>query len=381
MKRILLVNQYTTKIFLDIVNAFLKDDYEVILFTGNHDFPEIKNDKFKIIQSIKYKRSNWLARLSTWILFSLHFFLYVIFSGRKKSILLASNPPFVFFVAWLVKIIKGCNYYLLVYDLYPDVIYNMGFLSEKNVSMRLWNKLNKPVFNKSNLIFTISDGLKDLIKARTSTSIKVINNWGDNNHLKPLPKSQNWFAKKYDSINKLTLMYSGNFGLTHGLEAILKVSRKLNNNPNIQFFLIGEGSKKKRIVGEIKKYHLDKVNVLPFQPYENLQYTLTTADFGIVMLDERAENVSVPSKTYYLLAAGCALLCIASPDSELGKIVKKYKIGVVFRPNEIDEIVKFIQNVTTDELNKYKANALKASKDFTPKNADFYVKSIEKFHG
>lgn len=80
-----------------------------------------------------------------------------------------------------------------------------------------------------------------------------------------------------------------------------------------------------------------------------------------------------------MLAVGCALLCIAGRDSELGGIVGKYQAGEIFAPDEVDRIADFVLGMKNDaeKLERYKRNARKAALDFTPENARQYVNRYE----
>ena len=72
---------------------------------------------------------------------------------------------------------------------------------------------------------------------------------------------------------------------------------------------------------------LKNVLLLPYQKKEILPFSLGAADIGIVTLSEGAENISVPSKTYYTLAAGSAIIALASLESELALLIEKYNCG------------------------------------------------------
>src|ERR1035438_9355151 len=130
----------------------------------------------------------------------------------------------------------------------------------------------------------------------------------------------------------------------------------------------------------IKEKNLANILLLPYQDKKMLPYSLACADVGVVTLNSGAENISVPSKTYYILAAGSAILALAPTASELGLLIEKYDCGEIFSGNNVNEVVNFIvklwQNV--ELLNQYKTKARLASMDFTPTNAQLFLKTINK---
>jgi len=144
------------------------------------------------------------------------------------------------------------------------------------------------------------------------------------------------------------------------------------------FLLIGDGTKKAMIEDMKEQMGLDNLIILPYQSPDVLPYSLTTADIAIVTLSSGAEDLSVPSKTYNMLAAGAALLVIASAKSELAKLITTYNCGEQFEEHETDRMIAFIQSLKNDptKLQQLKENARKASHDFTPANALEYPRRL-----
>ena len=109
---------------------------------------------------------------------------------------------------------------------------------------------------------------------------------------------------------------------------------------------------------------------------KRLPYALAAADLGVVTLNNATTLLSVPSKTYNLLAAGVPLLCISSASSELANIVEKYDNGKNFQVNEIETIASYILHLSEnqEELKILSKHSLIAAKDFSRDNANLYVR-------
>jgi len=112
---------------------------------------------------------------------------------------------------------------------------------------------------------------------------------------------------------------------------------------------------------------------LPFQNPNVLPFSLTCADFGVVSLKSGAESLSVPSKLYYQLAAGNAIIGITEENSELALIINKYKCGKVTSPGDAEGLIQYLLNLNQDAIQKYKDQARIASNDFTNLNAYKFV--------
>ncbi len=378
-KKYIFIVNVTRQLSIDILNYFNQQGAEIHLITGVLEVNYAPLDpNIKVTYFIKYQSTSSFKRLYTWILFSIYSFFYVLFSSRKKELILIASPPFIVFIGLFFKKIRNQNYHLIIWDLYPDVLINFGVLKENSFIIRIWKKLNVKCFSFASTIFTIGKHLSDAIERYTNEKPIIIQNWVNTDFIKPIPKSDNPFIVQHQLENKLIVMYSGNLGITHDIESIVNTAELLKNNTDIIFLIIGDGAKKAKITRMVAEKKLNNVLLLPYQAKEILSFSLGAADIGIVTLIEGAESVSVPSKTYYTLAAGSAIIALASLESELALLIEKYRCGKIFNKPDCQAIADFIislsKNVT--ELEYFKENSRKASFDFTPENAKFYYKYI-----
>ena len=130
-----------------------------------------------------------------------------------------------------------------------------------------------------------------------------------------------------------------------------------------------------KIVNMANTYNLNNCLFLDWQSQATLPYSLASADLGIVTINDKTSLLSVPSKTYHLLAAGVPLLCFASPESELNKLIFEYKNGYCFENDDLQNIASSIMDLKKDnaKLKKLSANSLSASLFFTKQNAHKYI--------
>jgi hypothetical protein len=144
------------------------------------------------------------------------------------------------------------------------------------------------------------------------------------------------------------------------------------------FVIVGDGDRRKWLDIEIRKRGLKNCLTLPFQPVENMTFSFASADLGLITLGTMASGLSLPSKTFNFMSAGLPLLCIASDDSELNRLVTKYNNGRCFTPDRLNDIVGFLMEISGNPSLRelYKSNSLKASADFTPKNAELIAEAV-----
>lgn len=353
---------------IDIINQHVDKFDEIILLTGFLNPRNQPLDKKVKVHYLKaYNKKSYFKRLLSWTIFTIQSWYFIFLKYRKAFVYFVSNPPFTVFLALFLK----REYVFLIYDVYPDGLIQYNLLKENNFIVKRWKKINKRVFQKSNIIFTIGEGMKTLLSSYVPLEkIKIVPIWTDNSFLQPIPKEKNTFLIKNNLKETFNIIYSGNLGVTHPLEVLLELAEDLKEE-KIKIVIIGEGKKGKLLKALKKEKGLDNVLFLPYQPMDVFPSSLASADIGIVTLGSEASQLSVPSKTFNLMSVGVPILCISGADSELEIIINKFQNGKCFRINEKIEILNFIREVRENQnyRNLLTENSIFASKHYSPTNA------------
>jgi glycosyltransferase involved in cell wall biosynthesis len=378
--RILLVNQHTVPVFADIAVAFIAKGHDVTLFAGHVEHgSRWHGDRVSVKRSVGYRRSSALMRSLSWLAFTAHYVFYLLFTRKPDHILVSTNPPLGPLVTRWIADMRSIPFHVLVYDLYPDALSQAGFVTPGNFLYRWWQVRNKKMFREANGVFTLSESMKVALSAYADESkVRVIPNWSDIDHIKPIPRTSNTFIRNHGLEGMLVVMYSGNMGLTHDLESVIEAATVLQDKSDLIFMLIGDGGRKKKLMEMTATRRLQNVRFLPYQDRDNFPLAVAAADIGIVTLGTGAEGISVPSKTYVNLAAGQCIVAICPPESELARIVKQYRVGFTVSPQSATELAGHIGYLLDhrSELAAIKARAREVSQVFTSDRAEEYVEKI-----
>ena len=375
-------------LFFELAEDLAHIWYPSLLYTGYKNTLSLAGTQFLTIKAAPhYDRSNNSRRFLSWFYY---FFgsLFTVYNQPNKPLLfIVSNPPFLGIVGLLFKYLRGQKYVILVYDTYPDVLIGIGFL-KKGMFTKVWDFLNRIVLQNSSLVITIGEYMADNLERKfdvlqtSAKKIVSIPNWVDINKIKPLSKKKNWFAQKHNQVDKITVLYSGNMGNTHDVETILYVAKLLVDISKIHFLFIGEGAKRKFVEDYIQRNSLGNVTLLPFQPEETLPYSLSAGDIGLISYHKGTENCILPSKTYYYMAAGLALLVISEKDNDLSQLVKDDDCGINVKSKDIQGLKQAILGVSNNEelLDQYKQASRKTAEErFSRKNTKLYADVIRKY--
>lgn len=374
-KKILISDQSARDLTCDIANAFAAAGYDVCLVSGREPPPSLGgNVSFARVRA--YDRSSTVRRIATWLAGTWGIFR-VFRKNRAAELFIISNPP----PAPLLPLFLKNDFSLLLWDVWPDALVHTKTLSARHPLVRFWEFLNRKSFRRAKRIFTIGTSLADaLARYAPREKISVVPVWADTEFLRPMPKSENRFVREHALAGKFVVMYSGNIGNTHPVEKLVDIAAVLRERDDIVFVIVGEGGKKETVRRRVAETGVKNVILLPFQPRELLPHSLSAADIGVITLEEAASQVSVPSKTYSMLATGTPLLCLAGKNSELARIVEKFDVGKIFTPNETQAAADWILSLKNapETHEKMRRRAREASLNFTPKNAEKFVDELRK---
>ncbi len=288
-----------------------------------------------------YQRGSFTRRAFSWVLYMLRAFFWLWRFPRTTPVLLFSNPPILCWLGWLMRLLRGQKYAVMVHDIYPDVLVRLQGMPEKHPLIRAWRWLNRRAYNRAQVVMTLGEYMAENLArqfdpTRTPAGkVEVVYPWVDTERIKPIPKEENWFAQKYGQVGKLTVMYSGNMGLGHDIETMVEAARLLKDEPDIHFMFIGAGPKWQMVKKAIEKHELSNISLLEWQMEEKLPYSLATADISLMSLEQRIEGMAIPSKAIYSLAAGSALVGLGKKDNDISVIVDKYHCGVNIVPGDV----------------------------------------------
>jgi glycosyltransferase involved in cell wall biosynthesis len=383
--RIIFLNQMAGPLFRELAEDISREWSPSLLFTGHPDTINRRQTASLCIKAApKYQRRSYISRVISWF----NYCVYVLFRClllNSDAILFLVAPVFVGMIGYLFKRLRGQRYVVLVYDITPDGFIKFGHLKESGLIVRLWRRMNRLVWENAEVVFTLSDQLACTLEYRfdvhktSAGQVIVVPNWADVNWIRPMAKDKNEFAIKNNQVEKLTVMYSGNLGQAHDIETILEAAKKLKVNNSVHFMIIGEGAKKK-LVEKIKSENgLNNLTLLPLQPEHLLPALLSTGDLAVISLDKGSEGIMVPSKTYYAMAAGAALIGLCDNNSEVARIISRHQCGVVVNPGDTNTMINAIKDFLNDKskLDLCRANSRNAAERFYSRaNTKLYLQAL-----
>jgi colanic acid biosynthesis glycosyl transferase WcaI len=247
---------------------------------------------------------------------------------------------------------------LNVQDVYPDSVVLTGVLRNR-LAITASHWLVRFLYRTADKIVVLSQGMRDnlLAKGVPASRLEIIPNWADVDEIQPLPK-ENGFRDAHNLNGRFVVLFAGNLGVLSGLDVVLDAARQLQDQPQIQFLIVGRGNARAHLVQRAEELRLSNLRFLPTQPREILPEMLAAADLSLVTLDPRLSDSNVPSKTYAIMASGRPILAAISPENEVARLVREVECGIWVPPDRPDRIAQAILEAAQqpDRLEGYGRN-------------------------
>lgn len=274
-----------------------------------------------------------------------YFFLaaWAAFRERRPDVIIVeTDPPLLGALGVALKSWHGSRLVYYLQDLYPEVGLATGKLRPGLLTWLL-HQLTQTGLRGANRIVVLGQDMRQQVLARgvPAHKIDIVPNWADTELISPVV-GPNPFRDQWVAPGRLVVMYSGNHGLSQGLERVLQAARELASLP-VQFLFVGEGAAKAGLVAQAQAWGLENVTFLPYQPKEKLAFSLGAADVHLITLLPGLAGYIVPSKLYGILAAGVPFLAAVDPASEVARVARESGCGVLIEPDSAKALVEGIR--------------------------------------
>lgn len=301
-----------------------------------------------------FGKSSSVGRLSDYLSFYAGAFWKLWRCQHQDIILTLTTPPLIGLVALIVARLRRMRMIALVEDVYPDIAVALGTLRATRPFTRLMNRLSLSILRGADRIIVLGECMRERISRKLgddpTLKIDVIHNWADAALISPLAHARNDFRREHELEEKFVILFSGNFGRINDFATALEAAKLLKERADILFLFVGDGAKSREIRDFAARYNLQNVRLLPYQAREKLNSSLAAGDVALVTLANNLAGLSVPSKTYSMMAAGRPLLFVGDAESDVARIVSANACGAVIASGDAALLAKTITDWASDKL-------------------------------
>lgn len=349
--------QTSTGYLLTKIAMGLAEEYDVQVITGipTNFGQKLNHDKYEVVNGIEifrchstnFNKNHILGRLINSLSSSAAILLKCLIMCKSTDVVLVvTNPPFLPFIALLLKIVKGCNFVLLMHDIYPEALVAMQILTPSSILVKVWMLINRVLYSKADKIITLGRDMNELLKPKVYGNEQknyCIPNWADNETIISTEKGENELLKELDITGLFVILYAGNMGRTHGVEYIAKTAEILKEDNHIHFIFLGFGAKKIWLKEYKDSQGMENVSILPPRPRSEQIVFLNACDVAIISFLPGMAGISVPSRMYNHMAAGKPIIALTDDWSELAEVIREEEIGWIVEPGDVEGLLDTIK--------------------------------------
>jgi glycosyltransferase involved in cell wall biosynthesis len=379
-RRLLVLNQYfppdvasTAKCVAQLAN-YLGRFFAVTVLAGRPSYSPTQRHPFYLLRHervgnivvervgstalpryrMKWRLSNYLSYLTLALVRGLMI--------PTDIVLTMTDPPLACVVGALIARRWGCPFIYNIRDLHPDMALAAGLIRPGPLTER-WEQLHRWALSQAVKVIVLGEDMKERLEAKgvLEEKIVVIHNWSD---LYPLPPSNNPFKEELRCGFPFVAMHAGNLGFYGAWETLLKAAQWVAGE-GIGLIFVGEGTYKAQLLAIADG--AANVRFLPYRPEEQVPFVLASPDLHIVTIKHGFEGLVVPSKLYPILAAGKPVLAVVPERSEVAKIVRQARCGIVIDPADSKGVADALRwaRYHADALQQMAHNARTAAAEFT----------------
>jgi colanic acid biosynthesis glycosyl transferase WcaI len=264
---------------------------------------------------------------------------------RGDLVLVVTTPPSLPFFTAVASLARGAGYTLLIHDNYPEILVAANKAKEGSTLVRFLDYCNRWLYRYASSIIVVGRDMRELVGRKTAgldIPVFTIPNWAELEQVAPAPRDENPLLRELGVADRLVFLYAGNMGYPNDIESITECAARLRDDGRFHFVFLGTGVKRPWLAARIAACSLTNVTLLDPRPRSEQSVFLNACDVALVSLVSKMRGVSMPSRTYNILAAGKPILALTEPGSELDRVVAEDRVGWSVPPEDPDRLLETI---------------------------------------
>ena len=265
---------------------------------------------------------------------------------KNVDVIWGTSPPiFQGVTAWMLARLKGAKFLFEVRDLWPQFAIAVGVLRNRWLILASeW--LERTLYRAADQVVVNSPGYVDHVRGRGAKRVELIPNGADPSMFDPADDGAA-FRRIHHLDQKFVAMYAGAFGLSNDLGVVLEAARLLEDTPEVEVALLGDGKEKAALMARAAEMNLHNVTFLPFVPKSEMAEALAAADACIAILKPLEEyKRTYPNKVFDYMAAGRPVALAI--DGVIREVVESAKCGLFAAPGDPSALAGALRELAGD---------------------------------
>ncbi|MBZ6377432.1 hypothetical protein B5C34_04965 [Pacificimonas flava] len=273
----------------------------------------------------------------------------------------ATIPPVL--QGWCGRIVArlfGSQFLYHCQDLYPELAEHMGMITQEGALSRMARAIERRNRERADLLVTLSEDMRTTVTALAEPRRTVIINnflledFGASKESEPAahetaetnrPDLSFPVAVAGESSDEeaLDIIFAGNMGQFQGLTEFLQGFIATATETPVRLTFMGDG----KAAADLRQLAKDdpRVRFIPQLPFEEAKEIIAQYDFGLISLEPGIHRYAFPSKTLTYLGLGLPIIALVEEDSDLGRLVRDARVGMVIGKRDEPSIAAAIETL------------------------------------
>lgn len=264
--------------------------------------------------------------------------------GRRAGVVIAMSPPLTLgLTGWLVSRIRRCPLIFNIQDVFPDAAIETGAITNRRL-ITAARQLERASYRAADAVTVLSDDLRDNVLAKVALAgrVHVIPNFVDTDAIRPAHRLTP-YRRELGLGDGPVVLYAGNVGFSQSLDLVVDAARAL---PEVSFLVNGDGAARTSL--EERTTDLPNLRFAGYIEPDRLSELLATGDIHVVPLRAGLGRVSVPSKTYSIMAAGRPVVAAVDIGTAVPKILAESGGGIAVPPDDANSFIAALRALVDD---------------------------------
>lgn len=336
----------------DLAKEFVTLGHEVIVLTPSRNLAEggvmetIEQVVVYRLAALKIENTNLFKRTISEMLLPFTMILSVFRTGLSlkdfDGVIWYSPSIFLGPLAWYIKFASKSKGYLILRDIFPEWAADLAII-KKGITYYFFK-----------LVAGFQYSIADTIGVQSISNLVYFTNWR-----KPSRRIEvlsNWLApsKNPSKLNNIDLtklsgrklfVYVGNMGIAQGMQILVDLAEFLKDRSDLGFVFVGRGSEKLKLIQRSQALGLNNILFHDEIPSGEIPTLLSLCDVGLLALDPKHNSHNIPGKFLAYVESRLPVLARLNSDTDLSKIILKYKIGASYTGYSIEDFADMAINL------------------------------------
>ena len=265
---------------------------------------------------------------------------------REVDLVWGTSPPiFQGATALVLARLKRVPFLFEVRDLWPAFAVAVGVLRSRPL-IRLTEWLERTLYRGADRVVVNSPGFIDHVRERGAREVSLVPNGADPDMFDPSVDGS-VFKETHGLNGAFIALYAGAHGLSNDLGVVLEAARQLEDQPDLQIVLLGDGKDKPRLEAEARELGLKNVRFLPPVPKNRMREALAAAGACIAILKPvEVYRTVYPNKVFDYLAAGRPV--VLAIEGVIREVVEAAGAGISVPPGDPAALAQALRALAAD---------------------------------